>query len=126
MEQVRVSDKTPMLTCLLEGGSGSGKTALAATLAIGKGRQCVQLDASQTRNDNVIAHCAMYRYCVIFSYSVPLKHRVPLNPRSVPLHVGSEFPFMKLVSADSMVRTAPAAAAAARVETTPGLKPHRD
>jgi vesicle-fusing ATPase len=35
VEQVRVSEKTPMLTCLLEGGSGSGKTALAATLAIG-------------------------------------------------------------------------------------------
>lgn len=50
VEQVRVSDKTPMLTCLLEGGAGSGKTALAATLAI-----------------------------------------------------GSEFPFMKLVSADNMV-----------------------
>ena len=50
VEQVRVSEKTPMLTCLLEGGSGSGKTALAATLAI-----------------------------------------------------GSEFPFMKLVSADTMV-----------------------
>ena len=50
VEQVRVSEKTPMLTCLLEGGSGSGKTALAATLAI-----------------------------------------------------GTEFPFMKLVSADTMV-----------------------
>jgi len=34
VEQVRVSDKTPMLTCLLEGGAGSGKTALAATIAI--------------------------------------------------------------------------------------------
>jgi len=50
VEQVRVSEKTPMLTCLLEGAAGSGKTALAATLAI-----------------------------------------------------GSEFPFMKLVSADNMV-----------------------
>ena len=50
VEQVWVSEKTPALTCLLEGGSGSGKTALAATLAI-----------------------------------------------------GSEFPFMKLVSADTMV-----------------------
>ena len=34
IEQVRVSEKTPMLTCLLEGGAGSGKTALAAALAI--------------------------------------------------------------------------------------------
>lgn len=34
IEQVRVSEKTPMLTCLLEGGAGTGKTALSAALAI--------------------------------------------------------------------------------------------
>eukprot|EP00246_Nothoceros_aenigmaticus_P010109 TRINITY_DN26438_c0_g1_i1.p1 TRINITY_DN26438_c0_g1~~TRINITY_DN26438_c0_g1_i1.p1 ORF type:complete len:310 (+),score=74.74 TRINITY_DN26438_c0_g1_i1:108-932(+) len=34
VEQVRRSDRTPLLTCLLEGPSGSGKTALAATIAI--------------------------------------------------------------------------------------------
>ena len=34
VEQVRVSEKTPKLACLLEGGVGCGKTALAATLAM--------------------------------------------------------------------------------------------
>ncbi|EFJ08288.1 hypothetical protein SELMODRAFT_236078 [Selaginella moellendorffii] len=34
VEQVRKSDRTALLTCLLEGPPGSGKTALAATIAI--------------------------------------------------------------------------------------------
>ncbi|GLT51402.1 hypothetical protein SLA2020_248150 [Shorea laevis] len=34
MEQVKVSERSPLLTCLLEGPSGSGKTALAATVGI--------------------------------------------------------------------------------------------
>ncbi len=32
--QVRHSSKTPLLTCLLEGKPGVGKTALAATVGI--------------------------------------------------------------------------------------------
>ena len=32
--QVRSSDKTPLLTCLLEGPGGAGKTALAASMGI--------------------------------------------------------------------------------------------
>mmetsp|Transcript_5408 Transcript_5408/g.18799 ORF Transcript_5408/g.18799 Transcript_5408/m.18799 type:complete len:728 (-) Transcript_5408:177-2360(-) len=34
VEQVRVSDKTPLMACLLDGAAGTGKTALAATLAL--------------------------------------------------------------------------------------------
>lgn len=34
MLQVRTSDKTPLLSCLLEGPGGSGKSALAATQAL--------------------------------------------------------------------------------------------
>jgi vesicle-fusing ATPase len=34
VEQVKKSERTPLLTCLLEGPSGTGKTALAATIAI--------------------------------------------------------------------------------------------
>lgn len=34
VNQVRNSDKTPVLSCLLEGPAGSGKSALAATAAI--------------------------------------------------------------------------------------------
>ncbi|OAE30121.1 hypothetical protein AXG93_1112s1390 [Marchantia polymorpha subsp. ruderalis] len=33
-EQVKTSERTPLLSCLIEGPSGSGKTALAATIAI--------------------------------------------------------------------------------------------
>ena len=32
--QVRNSSKTPLMTCLLEGAPGTGKTALAATIGI--------------------------------------------------------------------------------------------
>lgn len=35
--QVKTSDNTPLITCLLEGPGGTGKTALAATLAIESG-----------------------------------------------------------------------------------------
>ncbi|KAK7362852.1 hypothetical protein VNO77_04976 [Canavalia gladiata] len=34
VEQVKVSEGSPLVTCLLEGSSGSGKTALAATVGI--------------------------------------------------------------------------------------------
>ena len=37
MLQVKSSDNTPLITCLLEGPAGTGKTALAATLAIESG-----------------------------------------------------------------------------------------
>ena len=35
--QVSHTEKTPLLTCLLEGGSGCGKSALAATVALESG-----------------------------------------------------------------------------------------
>ncbi|KAL3691429.1 hypothetical protein R1sor_005080 [Riccia sorocarpa] len=34
VEQVKSSERTPLLSCLIEGPSGSGKTALAATIAL--------------------------------------------------------------------------------------------
>lgn len=34
VEQVRVSKGSPLVTCLLEGPSGSGKSAMAATIGI--------------------------------------------------------------------------------------------
>eukprot|EP00887_Chlorella_sp_A99_P002765 scaffold6.g2765.t1 len=37
VQQVRVSETTPLVTCLLEGPPGSGKTALAASIAIESG-----------------------------------------------------------------------------------------
>lgn len=36
-DQAKTSENTPLITCLLEGPSGTGKTALAASLAIESG-----------------------------------------------------------------------------------------
>lgn len=48
VEQVRVSEKTPLLTVLLEGVSGAGKTALAATLAMDSGFPFVKLMSAES------------------------------------------------------------------------------
>lgn len=45
--QVRASDKTPLLTCLLEGPPGSGKTALAASMGIDSDFHFVKIVSSQ-------------------------------------------------------------------------------
>lgn len=43
VQQVRTSERTPLLTLLLEGASGAGKTALAATLALESGFPFVKM-----------------------------------------------------------------------------------
>lgn len=45
--QVRSSDNTPLVTCLLEGPAGTGKTALAATLAIESGFPFVKVVSAE-------------------------------------------------------------------------------
>ncbi|GBG84791.1 hypothetical protein CBR_g39167 [Chara braunii] len=47
VEQVRSSSRTPLLTCLLEGPSGTGKTALAATIAIESGFPFVKIVSAE-------------------------------------------------------------------------------
>lgn len=46
--QLRTSEKTPLLTLLLEGVSGAGKTALAATLAIDSGFPFVKMLSAES------------------------------------------------------------------------------
>ncbi|GJP83692.1 hypothetical protein CLOP_g13819 [Closterium sp. NIES-67] len=46
--QVRSSERTPLLTCLLEGSPGSGKTALAATIAMESGFPFVKMVSAET------------------------------------------------------------------------------
>ena len=50
VEQVRQSEKTPLLTCVLEGPPGSGKSALAATVGLESGFPFVKVVTS----DNMI------------------------------------------------------------------------
>ena len=46
--QVQEREKTHLLTCLLEGASGSGKTAVAATLGIESGFPFVKVISSSS------------------------------------------------------------------------------
>lgn len=48
VEQVRVSERTPLLTCLMEGVSGVGKTALAASIALESGFPFIKFVSSET------------------------------------------------------------------------------
>lgn len=47
-EQVRVSKGSPLVTCLLEGPGGSGKSAMAATVGIDSGFAFVKVISSET------------------------------------------------------------------------------
>lgn len=46
--QVRGSERTPLLSCLLEGPPGTGKTALAATIGIDSQFPFVKLISAET------------------------------------------------------------------------------
>ena len=50
--QVRASEQTPLLSCLLEGPLGAGKTALAATLGLDSGFPFVKVISS----DNMVGY----------------------------------------------------------------------
>lgn len=48
MEQVRKSERTPLVSVLLHGPSGAGKTALAATIAMGSDFPFIKLISPET------------------------------------------------------------------------------
>jgi vesicle-fusing ATPase len=48
VEQVKQSERTPLMTCLLEGPSGTGKTALAATIAIESGFPFIKIISTES------------------------------------------------------------------------------
>nr|XP_024368606.1 vesicle-fusing ATPase-like [Physcomitrium patens]PNR60159.1 hypothetical protein PHYPA_002952 [Physcomitrium patens] len=47
VEQVKKSDRTPLMTCILEGPSSTGKTALAATIAIASGFPFIKIVSAE-------------------------------------------------------------------------------
>ncbi|CAH9087192.1 unnamed protein product [Cuscuta europaea] len=47
-EQVKVSERSPLVTCLLEGPGGSGKTAMAATIGIDSDFPYVKIISAET------------------------------------------------------------------------------
>lgn len=72
--QVQERDKTHLLTCLLEGASGSGKTAIAATLGIESGFPFVKVISSSSMMGYTEAAKASYITKIIEdSYRVRLK-----------------------------------------------------
>ncbi|KAH9561668.1 hypothetical protein CY35_05G034500 [Sphagnum magellanicum] len=73
VEQVKKSEKTPLLTCLLEGPSGSGKTALAASIGIDSGFPFIKIVSAE----NMIGlqestKCAMITKVFEDAYKSPL------------------------------------------------------
>ena len=93
VEQVRVSDKTPLLSVLLKGPPASGKTAIAAKLAVDSGFPFVRMISA----DEMIGHsesskCQSIHKAFMDSYKSPLSlifiddieriiDYVPIGPR---------------------------------------------
>ena len=93
IEQVRVSDKTPLMSVLLQGPPASGKTAIAAKCAVDSGYPFVRMISA----DEMIGHsesskCQIIHQAFMDSYKSPLSlifiddierviDYVPIGPR---------------------------------------------
>jgi len=77
--QVRHSSKTPLLTCLLEGRPGVGKTALAATVGINSDFPFVKVSVQQASD-------AMQTPLSVGNRGLSVKHAAHLLPQQQALH----------------------------------------
>lgn len=93
VEQVRGSEKTPLLSCLLKGPNASGKTAVAAKVAVSSGFPFVRMiSADEMIGYSDISKCQQIHKAFMDSYKSPLSvillddieriiDYVPIGPR---------------------------------------------
>jgi len=93
VEQVRSSDRTPLMSVLLQGPSQSGKTAIAAKLAVDSGFPFVRMIAADEMiGFSDVSKCTMIHKAFMDSYKSPLSiiflddierliDYVPIGPR---------------------------------------------
>ncbi|KAL3916948.1 MAG: hypothetical protein SGILL_004942 [Bacillariaceae sp.] len=93
VEQVRTSDRTPLMTALLKGPPSSGKTAIAAKLAVDSGFPFVRMiSADEMIGYSDASKCQMIHKAFMDSYKSPLSmiflddierliDYVPIGPR---------------------------------------------
>mmetsp|Transcript_11146 Transcript_11146/g.26784 ORF Transcript_11146/g.26784 Transcript_11146/m.26784 type:complete len:760 (+) Transcript_11146:147-2426(+) len=93
VEQVRTSDRTPLMTILLQGPPQSGKTAIAAKLAVASGFPFVRMiSADEMIGYSDVSKCQMIHKAFMDSYKSPLSiiflddierliDYVPIGPR---------------------------------------------
>ncbi|KAL3916316.1 MAG: hypothetical protein SGILL_005232 [Bacillariaceae sp.] len=93
VEQVRTSDRTPLMTALLKGPAASGKTAIAAKLAVDSGFPFVRMiSADEMIGYSDVSKCQMIHKAFMDSYKSPLSmiflddierliDYVPIGPR---------------------------------------------
>ena len=93
VEQVRSSEKTPLLSCLLKGPNASGKTAVAAKVAVSSGFPFVRMiSADEMIGYSDISKCQQIHKAFMDSYKSPLSvillddieriiDYVPIGPR---------------------------------------------
>jgi vesicle-fusing ATPase len=93
VEQVRTSDRTPLMSVLLKGPTASGKTAIAAKLAVDSGFPFVRMiSADEMIGYSDVSKCQMIHKAFMDSYKSPLSmiflddierliDYVPIGPR---------------------------------------------
>ncbi|VEU43794.1 unnamed protein product [Pseudo-nitzschia multistriata] len=93
VEQVRTSDRTPLMSVLLQGPAASGKTAIAAKLAVDSGFPFVRMvSADEMIGYSDVSKCQMIHKAFMDSYKSPLSiiflddierliDYVPIGPR---------------------------------------------
>lgn len=93
VEQVRTSDRTPLMSVLLQGPAQSGKTAIAAKLAVDSGFPFVRMiSADEMIGYSDVSKCQMIHKAFMDSYKSPLSiiflddierliDYVPIGPR---------------------------------------------